>query len=63
MNVIYDFTGIGKQNVDLVKLKSLIDTSGKLYTGKIYRFYLVNISWSASFLYNMFKPMIPERGR
>lgn len=28
MNVIYDFTGIGKQNVDLVKLKSLIDTSG-----------------------------------
>jgi len=59
LNMIFDFTDFGRANLDMTKGKGLVDVSGKLYTGKIYRFYLLNISWGASLVYNIFKPIIP----
>lgn len=62
-NVVFDWQGVGTANLDRVICKALIDITGKLLTGRIYRFYMVNMHWSATFIYNIIKPFIPQRGR
>ena len=62
-NFIFDWDGVGRNNFDITVTKGLIDVSGKLYTGKIYRFYQLNMHWGASLVFGMIKPLIPQRGR
>ena len=59
MNMLWDFDGMGRQNLDLKLVSTIINVADQVFCGQMNKIFIVNTNWMGRMLWSAAKPFIP----